>query len=395
MKMLRRILTALLIAALLAGALTVALAESTKFKTTGQCYLRAKADKNSKKLATIKKGKTFYGSKSKTDSRGVKWYYGKYNGKKGWVSSKNLRVDKKKNKDVKANVTFKTTAKCHLRTGPSLDSDLLDWIPQGKTFKATKYRKDDRGVKWYYGKYRGQKGWVSSKNLKKVVEKKKTATATAKPVDYSKFTAAEYYVRVTGKTINMRYEPSTASVKTAVYVEGDVLYALRTDGEWFEVLDEKTDRAGFISAKYLEKCAEEVKTEAAENEFENLAALSGAVEGAKLIDAPEGSANVHYSVETVDEKPVAQVTFVDEGVAYMLRCAPCATADDLADIDSDVSDVQDSELNETPEAEVNEEGTAAVVRWLDLDAATQYALVGPAAQEGALTLAMMQKLSAK
>ena len=59
----------------------------------GDVTIRAKADKTSSKLGYIAEGKTAtYLGKTRTDSRGVQWYYISYNGIKGWVSSRYTRL---------------------------------------------------------------------------------------------------------------------------------------------------------------------------------------------------------------------------------------------------------------------------------------------------------------
>ena len=59
----------------------------------GDVTIRSKADKTSSKLGYIAEGKTAtYLGKTRTDSRGVQWYYISYNGIKGWVSSRYTRL---------------------------------------------------------------------------------------------------------------------------------------------------------------------------------------------------------------------------------------------------------------------------------------------------------------
>ena len=92
MKQLRKILVALLIAALCVSSLAVALAAS-KVKTTGSVYLRSGAGRDYSSKGVVPKGKSLtYLDETKKDERGVAWYKVKYNGKTGWVSSKYAKL---------------------------------------------------------------------------------------------------------------------------------------------------------------------------------------------------------------------------------------------------------------------------------------------------------------
>lgn len=57
--------------------------------TTGNVWLRSGPGKGYRKITSMKSGRKLeYLGKTSTDSRGVKWYYVKFKGNKGWVSSR-------------------------------------------------------------------------------------------------------------------------------------------------------------------------------------------------------------------------------------------------------------------------------------------------------------------
>lgn len=60
-----------------------------KVKTTGSVHIRSSASRSGKILGSVSAGtKLTYRGKTSKDSRGVKWYAVKFNGKNGWVSSR-------------------------------------------------------------------------------------------------------------------------------------------------------------------------------------------------------------------------------------------------------------------------------------------------------------------
>lgn len=195
----KKTIAVLLLLALILSSLPVAFASGTKtFYTTGKCYLRAEPDKSSKSLKTLKKGVSFNATSWETDSRGVKWYCGMYDGTFGYVSEKNLSAKKDSGggEEKKKNVTLVTTGKCYMRKSPNKEAKTVKTLAAGTTLKATKYAVDDRGVKWYYGKADGSSGYVSEKNLKKA-SSDPTPSPTKKNVTL-----------VTTGTCNLRKGPS-------------------------------------------------------------------------------------------------------------------------------------------------------------------------------------------
>lgn len=270
MKLVRRIIPVLLVMILALGCfITAANASGTvNMITTGQAHMRKEPNKDSKKLATLPKGAILKCADFKTDSRGVKWYFTCYETKKGWVdgwvSAKNLKsYNGKPTSKPTAKPTGKphsidktkliTTGSCHLRKNADVDAKILDTLPKGTIISSEKYSKDSRGVKWYYTKYDGQKGWVSERNLKHYHTEDPTPKPTPKPIDYDAFEDVGCYMKVTATNLKMRMAPSTDYSVVETLYAGDIVYAVRGNGSWYEVEDSANGRHGYMSAKYLEE----------------------------------------------------------------------------------------------------------------------------------------------
>lgn len=149
--------------------------------------------------------------------------------------------------------TFITTGSVHMREQPNLEGKKLATLPKDTILNATDFETDDRGVKWYFGSYGKKLGWVSEKYLKEV-KPGTTPKPTPKPIDYSTFKDAGYYVKVTASSLNMRKEPSSDHAIIASYDNGAILYAVKTNGSWAEVTDEAKNLSGYMSMKWLEEC---------------------------------------------------------------------------------------------------------------------------------------------
>lgn len=93
---------------------------------------------------------------------GSTWYYIKYNGKHGFVSSKYI---KKKETVIK----YKTISNLNLRSvaGVISKDNVLCVIPKGKTVTYNNKYKTVNGTKWYYVTYNKKTGYVSGKYLTK------------------------------------------------------------------------------------------------------------------------------------------------------------------------------------------------------------------------------------
>lgn len=230
-------------------------------KTTGSCYMRSAADKNSDKITTLPVGVIVTSKKYQKDDRGVRWYYTSYDGEKGWVSEVNLKIysDKKTpeptNKPHEINkISLKTTGSCHMRKAADKDSAKVLTLPAGVIITSKKYQKDDRGVRWYYTTYNDRKGWVSEANLK--IYSQPTPAPTPRPIDYDSFYEAGYRAVVNVNSLNVRMAPSSDYSVIEVLNNGAVVYCVRTNGTWTEIEDRVNNRHGYVFADYLTRIDE-------------------------------------------------------------------------------------------------------------------------------------------
>ncbi len=117
------------------------------------------------------------------DGKGVIWYYIKYSGKYGFVSSKYIQK-----KDIVSNQTsassvgkvdyaqsyagiiagkYRTTANLNLRLGAGTSKKSICVIKKGEEVSCYGYYTALNGTKWYFVTYKTYTGFVSSKYLKK------------------------------------------------------------------------------------------------------------------------------------------------------------------------------------------------------------------------------------
>ena len=174
----KKLMVALLVAALALSCVTVALAESVKVNITGDCNVRSSASLNGKILGSVPEGTTLKGTgKTKTDSRGVDWYGVTYKGKSGWVSSKYAYTTKSSGSSGKYVVG--DTGKSNVHTGPGLDYKTLGVLHKGESAKyLNKTSVDDRGVVWYKITWNGRDAWVSSRYTRISGKGKGSSTST-------------------------------------------------------------------------------------------------------------------------------------------------------------------------------------------------------------------------
>lgn len=156
----KKIISVILLAALIAMCCGITAFASTKVVTTGEVNMRVKANKKSTIVKVIPSGVTLNVTKAKKDGRGVKWGYAKYDGKYGWVSGKYL-------KKVSSLKRVYGTASSYIRTRPSKTAAKVGGVSKGEyvTYLG-KYQKDSRGVRWYAVSKDKTHGWVSSKYTK-------------------------------------------------------------------------------------------------------------------------------------------------------------------------------------------------------------------------------------
>ena len=112
-------------------------------------------------FSPLKKNATVSVCDSTKASDGTTWYYIKYNGKYGFVSSKYI-------KEKETVVKYKTTSNLNLRSAAGVidKKNVLCVIPKGKTVTYKGKTKTVDGVKWHYVTYNGKTGYASSKYLK-------------------------------------------------------------------------------------------------------------------------------------------------------------------------------------------------------------------------------------
>ncbi len=168
MKRIRKLLAALLLAALCLSALS-ALADGLVW-TTASVNLRKGPGLDYKATRTISEGTKMEFDKTRKDGRGVKWYHVTYKGRTGWISSKYATEGKSSGSSSSSSSSGKkivTTGKLHLRSGAGLDYKSLRTIGSGKTLTYDETKTDGRGVVWYHVTYKGKTGWVSSKYARK------------------------------------------------------------------------------------------------------------------------------------------------------------------------------------------------------------------------------------
>lgn len=115
---------------------------------------------------------------SEKDSKGVVWYYIKYNNKFGFVSSKyikkqetntttNNKVEYAESYQKSLAGTYKTTANLNLRKGAGTSKGVICVIPKGSKVTCYGYFTAVGGTKWYLIVYDKYTGFASSKYLKK------------------------------------------------------------------------------------------------------------------------------------------------------------------------------------------------------------------------------------
>lgn len=156
MKMMKRVFAAFLLIALVLTVVATASASGVKdFIATGNVNVRSKPNLNGKILTSVSKGKIFSATDYSVDKRGVAWFYGRWNGKDGWVSGTYLDCCDKA-----------TTGNVNMRKEASLNGAKVTALPKGVNFYAKACKQDDRGVTWYYGTYGKCSGWVSGVYLK-------------------------------------------------------------------------------------------------------------------------------------------------------------------------------------------------------------------------------------
>ena len=126
--------------------------------TTGDVNLRTGPSLDYSSRGAVPEGEVLSYDRTEQDDRGVTWYRVRYDGQRGWISSKYARSGGSDRKN-----RIRTTGSVHLRAGAGLDYESLDVIDEGVTLTYDRTKEDDRGVTWYRVTYDGTKGWVSER----------------------------------------------------------------------------------------------------------------------------------------------------------------------------------------------------------------------------------------
>ena len=159
----KKLIAALVLAALLVSMAGVALADSVTVHITGNCNVRSGPSLNRRILGTVSEGTTLKGSGTvRRDDRDVAWYEVTYRGEKGWVSSKYAYTTGKKSSTKQ--YVIGDTGKSNVHTGPGLSYKVIGVLRVDDSARfLDKTSVDNRGVVWYKISWKGEDAWVSSK----------------------------------------------------------------------------------------------------------------------------------------------------------------------------------------------------------------------------------------
>ncbi len=135
--------------------------------TTGEVNMRTGAGLNYKSVGVLKKGVSVTYDAYATDNRNVMWYRVSYNGVRGWVSSKYLKMGGSTPTPTPVAEKITTTGNANLRSGAGLNYSVLTVVKKGTALTYDNALRDGRGVVWYHVNHNGVKGWISSANTTK------------------------------------------------------------------------------------------------------------------------------------------------------------------------------------------------------------------------------------
>ena len=243
----KKILAALLVAALCLSGMVVALAESGTVWTTGNVNLRKGPGLDYGSIRSISAGKQLDYDKTSTDGRGVQWYRVEYKGRTGWISSRYASTKKPSGGSGSSSASdgrVTTTASVNLRAGAGLGYEVLRTVPEGTSLTYDKTSKDDRGVTWYRVTYKKRTGWVSSAYAKKGGSSGRSNTSSGNS-----------QVKTTG-SVNLRTGAGLDYNDICSIPKGTTLSydETRKDGRgvtWYHVA--YNGKTGWVSSKYARK----------------------------------------------------------------------------------------------------------------------------------------------
>lgn len=248
----RKVIVALLLAALAVSLCTGALAESITVHITGDCNVRSGPSLNNRILGTASNGTTLKGTgTSRKDDRGVVWYQVSFRGSTGWVSSKYAYTTGSGGGGSSSGTRYVVgdTGKSNVHTGPGLSYKVIGVLRVDDSARyLEKTSVDNRGVTWYKISWKGENAWVSSKYTR--LSSKKSGGSSGNTSKKGTTVVAEYgdtKVR-TGPGLkysdfDIMYEDDEADYlgKSSVDSRGVTWYKI----DWY-------GDTGWVSSKYTE-----------------------------------------------------------------------------------------------------------------------------------------------
>lgn len=208
--------------------------------------LRVDCGKKSKRIRLIEKGSKVR-VKGYKNLDGVKWYKLEFEGDQGYAYADYFNLGKiYTGPYTRITVRYASASRgTNIRQGPSTKYDQLAMLPKGKTAIAYGYkiRGDSR---WYYIKYDGQKGYVSSRWLE---------LGGVYKSSYKKQTRR---FATTNRGVNMRLAADSASDRVVSLPEGSLVqtfgYRKYSRTKWRYV--KSADSYGYIVDSFLDKDTE-------------------------------------------------------------------------------------------------------------------------------------------
>ena len=253
MKQIKKIMTALLVAAICLSMVAVAaLAESGTVWTTGNVNMRKGPALDYSSIRTISSGVRLEYDKTEKDGRGVRWYRISYKGRTGWVSSKfaseksSSSSGSSSSSSTSASGKVKTTAGVNMRKGAGTSYSVIRTIPKGVSLSYDKTAKDSKGVTWYHVSYKQRSGWVTSQYAKKG-DSSSSSSSSSKSSGSKVKTTGNVHLR-TGASLDYRALCTVPKGVTLSFNE------TKKDGRgvtWYHVSYNGTN--GWISSKYAKR----------------------------------------------------------------------------------------------------------------------------------------------
>ena len=178
----KKLISSLLIAALLMACLTVGALAASSVYFTGSCHVYTGPGSGYKDLGIVNKGSTLdYLGYSRKDGTGTTWYNVDFHGDSGWACSDYCRLSDKsgaatygdggqggsyrggKTGTFAYGTDVNITGNCNIRSGPSLSDKSRGTAHKGDVMTGTgSISTDSRGIDWYSVRYKGETCWVSS-----------------------------------------------------------------------------------------------------------------------------------------------------------------------------------------------------------------------------------------